>query len=107
MRRSRTGTWILLAVLATGVGAVIAMTRTRSITPTDDVPTAEVKRGEMAIEVHATGALSASHTVMLAAPTVGGDALQITHLAQTGERVRKGDVVVEFDPSEQNYKLEQ
>jgi HlyD family secretion protein len=108
MRRSRIGMWMLLAaVLATGVGAVIAMSRTRSIARTDDIPTAEVKRGEMDIEVHATGELHASNTIMLAAPTVGGDALQITHMAQTGERVKKGDVVVEFDPSEQNYKLEQ
>jgi biotin carboxyl carrier protein len=44
---------------------------------------------------------------MVAAPAVGGDALQITYLAQTGNQVQKGDVVVEFDPSEQNYKLEQ
>jgi HlyD family secretion protein len=108
MKRSRIGVWILLAVvLATGVGAVIAMSRTRPMARTDDVPTAEVKRGAMNIEVHASGELNASNTVMLAAPTVGGDALQITRMAQTGERVKKGDVVVEFDPSEQNYKIEQ
>jgi HlyD family secretion protein len=108
LKRSRIGLWILLTVvLATGVGVVIAMSRDRSIARTDDVPTAKVKRGEMKIEVHATGELNASDTVMVAAPTVGGDALQITHLAQTGERVKKGDIVVEFDPSEQNYKLEQ
>jgi multidrug efflux pump subunit AcrA (membrane-fusion protein) len=44
---------------------------------------------------------------MLIAPPVGGDSLQITHLASTGQLVKKGDVVVEFDPSEQHYKLEQ
>lgn len=108
MKRSRIGIWVLLAmVLAGGVGAVIAMSRTRAGVRADDAPVSVVKRGAMTIEVHGTGELTATSAVMLSAPTIGGDALQITHLAQTGERVKKGDVVVEFDPSEQNYKLEQ
>jgi HlyD family secretion protein len=44
---------------------------------------------------------------MLTAPAVGGDALELTHLLRTGQAVKKGDVVFEFDPSEQLYKLEQ
>lgn len=98
--------FLAVAVLA-GVGAVIAMSRTRPGGRPDDVPTSTVKRGQINIEVHSTGELNASNTVMLSAPAVGGDALQITHLARTGERVKKGDLVIEFDPSEQNYKLEQ
>ena len=38
---------------------------------------------------------------------VAGGALQIVHLAKTGTLVKQGDVVVEFDPSEQEYNLEQ
>ena len=108
MKRSRIALWLLLALLlASGVGGIIAMNRARPGVRSDDVPTATVKRGTMTIEVHATGELNANTTVMLSAPPVGGDALQITRLAQTGDRVNKGDVVAEFDPSEQNYKLEQ
>ena len=44
---------------------------------------------------------------MLIAPPIGGGALQITHLLPTGSPVKTGDVVFEFDPSEQQYKLEQ
>ena len=44
---------------------------------------------------------------MLTAPPVGGGALQITRLSHTGLPVKKGDIVIEFDPSEQRYKLEQ
>ena len=106
--RRRHIVWVALAaVFATGVGAVIAMNRTSPAARNDDVPTAAVKSGEMNIEVHAAGELNANKTVMLSAPAIGGDALQITHLAQTGEPVKKGDVVVDFDPSEQNYKIEQ
>ena len=106
--RRRHIVWVALAaVFATGVGAVIAMNRTSPAARNDDVPTAAVKSGEMNIEVHAAGELNANKTVMLSAPAIGGDALQITHLTQTGEPVKKGDVVVDFDPSEQNYKIEQ
>ena len=108
MKRSRFVVFTLIGLtLAAGVGGVIAMSRTRSLANTDEIPLAEVKRGDFDIQVHATGELSASQSMMLSAPTVGGDALQITHLAQTGDSVKKGDVVIEFDPSEQHYKLEQ
>jgi multidrug resistance efflux pump len=45
--------------------------------------------------------------MVLTAPPVGGGALQITRLLHTGASVKKGDVVFEFDPSEQRFKLEQ
>jgi multidrug resistance efflux pump len=45
--------------------------------------------------------------MMLSAPPIGGGVLQITHLLRTGTVVKKGQIVLEFDPSEQQYKLEQ
>jgi biotin carboxyl carrier protein len=66
-----------------------------------------VKRGDLDMKVHVTGELRATHSEMLTAPPIGGGALQITHLLHTGTPVKKGDLVVEFDPSEQHYKLEQ
>lgn len=108
MKRSRVVIWIVAGIaLAAGVSGIIAMSRSHSSSDTDAIPLVEVKRGDFATEVHAVAELSATDSVMLSAPTVGGDALQITHLAQTGDRVKKGDVVIEFDPSEQHYKLEQ
>lgn len=108
MKRSRTGVWILLGLaLVIGAGALIAMKRSRPINSGDGVPVALVKRGDVNFDVHARGELSAAQSIMLAAPTVGGDALQITRLPQTGDRVKKGDVLIEFDPSQQQYKLEQ
>jgi multidrug resistance efflux pump len=43
---------------------------------------------------------------MLVAPPVGGT-LQIVRLAKTGSRVEANDVLIEFDPSEQEHSLEQ
>jgi HlyD family secretion protein len=71
------------------------------------VPVGSVKRGDLAIRVYVTGELRASLSQMLTAPPIGGGALQITHLLHTGTAVRKGDLVIEFDPAEQRYNLEQ
>jgi multidrug efflux pump subunit AcrA (membrane-fusion protein) len=98
---------IVLLILATAIGAVVAANRVHVASKKDEVPLAVVKRGSLDLEVHATGELRASHELMLTAPTIGGDSLQITELARTGGMVKKGDLVLAFDPSEQHYKLEQ
>ncbi len=66
-----------------------------------------MKRGDLEMKVYVTGELRASHSEMLTAPPIGGGALQITHLLHTGAAVKKGDLVMEFDPSEQRYKVDQ
>jgi len=90
------------------VGAIATGLRT-NVGPAagPDIPFAEVRRGDLNPRIHAKGELSAEHSALLMAPTIGGGALQITHLLRTGTVVKAGDVVVEFDPSEQEYKLEQ
>ena len=70
------------------------------------VPTAQVQRGRVQVTVYAVGDLRASRAVQLAAPPMGGQ-LQIVHLADTGDAVKAGDVVVEFDAAEQAFNLEQ
>jgi HlyD family secretion protein len=108
VKRHRIVVWALVGVvLAAGVGVVVASSRVTLNPKNDDIPLAEVKRGQIDLQVHASGELRASHSIMLSAPAVGGDALQITHLVRTGQPVKKGDVVFEFNPSEQLYKLEQ
>src|SRR5437588_3138245 len=85
----------------------MASSRTKSAGGEADIPVATVKVGDLDLKVHTTGELRASHSMMLSAPQVGGGALQITHLLRTGTPVKKGQIVLEFDPSEQQYKLEQ
>jgi len=95
------------ALLAAAAGLLAVPRNGQAVSSADRIPLAEVKRGEISLQVHSTGELQASRVVVLAAPAIGGDNLQITQLASTGEQVRKGDVVIEFDPTEQQYKLEQ
>ena len=83
------------------------MRRASPSVPKDDVPSGYVKRGDLEMKVFVTGELRASHSEMLTAPPIGGGALQLTQLLHTGTAVKKGDLVMEFDPSEQHFKLDQ
>lgn len=106
MRSRKSIAWSVVPVVLCAVIGVVAA-RVGPSTAGSDVPTVHVKRGDLAMQVFITGELKASHSEMLAAPPIGGGALQITHLLRTGSAVKKGDLVIEFDPSEQHYKLDQ
>jgi HlyD family secretion protein len=108
MRSRRAVLWAVVAiVLCAVIGVVAAVRRAAADTSSTDVPTGIVKRGDLEMKVFVTGELKASHAEMLTAPPIGGGALQLTHLLHTGTVVKKGDLVMEFDPTEQHYKLEQ
>ena len=108
MRTRRAITWAVIAVvLCAVVGVVAAVRRASPTTTADEVPTARAKRGDLDMKVFVTGELRATHSEMLIAPPIGGGALQITHLLHTGAPVKKGDLVMAFDPSEQRFKLDQ
>lgn len=108
MRSRRAITWAVAAVILCAVVGVVAAVRTTSPNVSaSDVPTGVVKRGDLDMKVFVRGELRASHSEMLIAPPIGGGALQITHLLHTGTAVKKGDLVIEFDPTEQRYKLDQ
>jgi HlyD family secretion protein len=108
MKPRRVIIWGLLTAVLVGAIAVVAAARRSSLRASDgEIPVGQVKRGDLDLKVVATGEMRASHTMTLTAPPVGGGALQITRLSHTGMVVKKGDIVIEFDPSEQLYKLEQ
>jgi multidrug resistance efflux pump len=89
------------AIAATFVKAGPVLPERRS-----PVPTARVVRGPLKLTVYATGDLRAGRTVNLMAPSVGGQ-IRIVKLLTTGTPVKTGDVVMEFDPSDQQFALEQ
>jgi HlyD family secretion protein len=108
MKSRRAITWSVVAVvLCAVIGVVAAVRRASPATTATDVPTGLVRRGDLDMKVYLNGELRASHSEMLLAPPIGGGALQITHLLHTGAAVKKGDQVMEFDPTEQHFKLEQ
>ena len=70
------------------------------------VPTAKVVRGPLKLTVYATGELRAGRTLNVMAPAAGGS-LRIVKLLPTGTPVRKDEVVIEFDPADQIFAVEQ
>jgi len=101
-------TWAAGAIaIIVAIGMTMAARPSDSTSAEDDVPLAKVRRGDLDLKVYTTGELRASHFAALTAPAIGGGALKITHLLHTGARVRKGEIVVEFDPIEQRYTVEQ
>lgn len=71
-----------------------------------NVPTAAVVRGEFVDYSQLRGEVEAEKSVVLSAPSNVGD-LQIIQLAKNGSAVKKGDVVVQFDPTDLRTRLQQ
>jgi multidrug resistance efflux pump len=92
-----------LFVVLLGLGIAYAVQQLRPAAKT--IPTTRVQKGTLEVDVHTNGELHTPHSAMLVAPSVNGT-LQIVHLAKSGSAVKSGDVVIEFDPSEQEYNLE-
>ncbi len=63
-----------------------------------DVPTTAVLKGEFIDYLQVRGEVKAVRSIPLTVPTTGGGDLQILELAKNGMSIKKGDVVVRFDP---------
>jgi HlyD family secretion protein len=70
------------------------------------IPTVRVAKGTLKPTVHAIGDLRAGRTMTLVAPPVAGT-LRIVNLILTGMPAKKDEVVIEFDPADQQFALEQ
>lgn len=105
--RTRLG-WSLAGMLGAAIGIALFVTVPMQGVQSDGagIPTARVMEGDVPVVVHANGELRPVRAVGLVAPTIGGP-LQILHIMGTGTPVKAGDVVVEFDLSEQEERLAQ
>ena len=105
--KRRTLVWIAGIVAAGGALAFAGISTASSITATSTpLPTAVAVTGELSLDVNAIGELRAMRVIPISTPPVGG-MLRILNIAPTGTRVEAGDVVVEFDPTDQLYQMEQ
>ena len=100
---------LLISALVIAVLTALAWGGLRAIQLTalenrNEIPTTRVRKGKVTITVSARGELQGGNSEVLTAPMVGGD-LPITSLKEPGERVKPGDIVVEFDTTAQEYNL--
>jgi HlyD family secretion protein len=72
-----------------------------------DVPTTTVKKSDVTFTVTAKAELQGGSSEMLTAPMMGGAQLILTALSSSGELVKEGEVVAQFDTTEQEFKLKE
>ncbi|MCL5746213.1 MAG: efflux RND transporter periplasmic adaptor subunit [Acidobacteria bacterium] len=101
-KRRRAVVWTIV-MLACGAGAYAAYRYTGT---TDvEVAVARARRGDFIISVRTRGEIKSTRSVTLTAPPVPDP--RIVKLAESGKPVKKGDVVIEFDPVQQEqYYIE-
>lgn len=99
-KRVRILGWV--ATLLVGGGAIFAALHLGTPPPVE-VPTARVQRGDFIISVKGRGEVKSARSVIISAPSTPES--RIVRLATAGKPIKKGDVVVEFDPvtQEQTY----
>jgi len=100
----RRRTLVVVFVLAAASACVYGVAHFKPKSPA--VPTFQVKRGEFLDVLEFRGQLKAMKSVTMTAPANAGD-LQILKIAADGAQVKKGDVVIEFDPSKTQQDLAQ
>ena len=101
------GALIAAGMVALAAWGSVKAYRAANSATTAPVPFTKVKRGDVAFAVYARGELQGGNSIMLQAPMVGGQQLAITELRGSGELVKKDDVVVQFDTTDQTYKLKE
>jgi multidrug resistance efflux pump len=70
------------------------------------IPTARVTRGSLELTVLMPGELRATKQTQITAPAVGGN-LRILSMSETGSVVEEGEPIMEFDPADQEFTLQQ
>lgn len=95
---------LLVAALAWGG---LRMYRSLSTSRSAAVPTTRVKRGDVALTVTARGELRGGHSEDLAAPMTGEGEMHITFLRKAGDVVKEDEVVLQFDTTDQAFKLKE
>jgi HlyD family secretion protein len=70
-----------------------------------EIPRTAVRRGDLAFPISTKGSLQGGNSKMLMAPMTGSQQLTLTQLRKPGDLVQEGDVVAEFDTTEEAHKM--
>ena len=98
---------VAFLVLLGTAGGSGACRQATALASEPEIPTATVNEADLQLKVLTTGALRTKESRAISAPPIAGGTLQIIQLASFGAQVHKGEVVLEFDPSQQEYNLAQ
>jgi multidrug resistance efflux pump len=98
---------VVLAILGALAYGAVRLVRATATDSALELPTTRVKRGKVILTVAARGELQGGNSEMLTAPMTGGGDMAITYLRDPGETVEPGDTVIQFDTTEQDYRLKE
>jgi HlyD family secretion protein len=100
--------WCVVCV-AFGAAIFYSVRSYRTLTRSKEtvIPVAKVQRGDVSLAITARGELRGGNPETMTAPMTGGTEMHITLLRKTGEEVKTGDVVVQLDTTEQEFKLKE
>ncbi len=90
---------VVILLIAGGTGIV------RLVRAEAKLPTVEVKQGEFTDNLPVRGEVKAQKSIVLSAPSGTGQ-VQIIKMAKTGDVVKQGDVVIQFDTTPQQNQLD-
>lgn len=96
----------LAVISAAGYGAWTFVAASAPASGTPAVVTGRVERGTVALDVYLEGDIRAAKSIAVPAPSVGG-ALRLLSTLPSGAVVTADEPVMEFDPAEQQFALEQ
>jgi HlyD family secretion protein len=96
--------WVLAASAAGSVVAAVAAVAWFGRSPA--VPTARVSRGPFVVRLACEGTLRAAKATPIGVPTEVDGPVKIGWIAADGSRVKAGDVVVRFDPTDFEVALQ-
>src|SRR5215510_5843570 len=101
---------LFAALSAIAIGAALVWGGLRVVqlaTPAThaEIPTTRVKKGRVTIVVAARGELQGGNSEVMTAPMTGGGDMAITFLREPGEQVKTGDVIAQFDTTQQEFNL--
>lgn len=100
-------TLLIVVVLAVAAGVPSVRAAWRQLEPAAiEIPTTRVKRGQVDTNIYANGELRTTRSTLLFAPPAGGQ-MRLLSLEQTGAAVKAGEIVMSFDPSDQQNTLEE
>jgi HlyD family secretion protein len=96
---------LAIAGVLVAVGVPLARRLRRAPDPTANIPTLLLEKREFLRRVTAEGGLKPANATPLLVPSTDFGPLKIGWLAQDGSAVKKGDVVVRFDPTDLERQL--
>ena len=101
----RRGALAALAAIVVAAGIGVAMTAGSGAAP--DVTTLPVVKGDFIDYIQIRGDIRPAKSIVLNAPVQSGGDLLITKLVKNGTSVKKGDILVEFDRTTLDQRLQE